>query len=227
MAGYGSVQKQFDVATEVLNKNPRFRPTLKTRAVQEQFNNLLKEFRKEDAKDSAMSGVETEMTPLQHMISSVVTAVDEIQAAEKKEKDETTKAEARKAEAARRVLGQASAGSRTGDSKSVDEDGAEDFPLRGLKRRRLAFSAPPRMEDGMAFFGTSMRDTELAKVELENKRLELDRTRHGDMLRECAAERKQHAEDRDAKERADMKRLKAMLDFAVSSIKTATQGKNQ
>lgn len=63
-------------------------------------------------------------------------------------------------------------------------------------------------------------------MELGELRLESEQCTHGDFLCEREPECKAHLEKSARQERADIDRLKAVLDFAVSSIKNATYNKD-
>lgn len=107
--------------------------------------------------------------------------------------------------------------------ESGDEGNVNDELLTRPKRQKGQLRGVPKIEDGLAAFGSSVREAELAKVDLEKQRLEFEERLHNDFMREREAVRKAQAQENERKDRADMERLKAMLDFAVSSIKNATQ----
>lgn len=227
VAAYGTKEKKFEEAVEKINANPRFRVTLKTRAAQEKFNNMIKEFHKRDNKDRRKTGSSDEMSEEDQLLSSIVDAVDDLQEAEKSEKGKAAEAEARKRAASNRVLamanGDSSGGVADGEDSvengamNGDEDKEEETP-RGRKRRRKT-PVVGQLNDGLARFGESMRDVEVAKLDLQAKRLAFEERCHEDNIRERAQQRRDEAEQREKREAADMQRLQAMLDFAVKSIK--------
>lgn len=93
---------------------------------------------------------------------------------------------------------------------------------RGTKRRRKLKKA--MTGDGeLAEFGTSLRDSDLAKLVLEQQELELEQRRRADLLKEHTAEREKHAYKGEENAKNDMERLQAVLDFSVTYIRRANQ----
>lgn len=66
-----------------------------------------------------------------------------------------------------------------------------------------------------------MCDIETAKVNLQAEHLAFEERCNEDLMRERARKRHQEAEERKKRDVVDMKRLQAMLMFAVKSIKIA------
>lgn len=222
VAGYGKKEKKFEEAVEKINANPNFRVTVKTRAVQEKFNSMLKEFRKRDSKDRKKSGVSDDMTEEDKLMSSIIDAVDDMQEAEDVAKGKAAEAESRKRAASDRVLAMALGENGGGDadediSNDINGDDEEADTPTGRKRRRKT-PVLTNVNDGLESFGESMREVELAKVDLQAKRLAFEERCHEDMIRDRAEQRRLDVEEREKREAADMNRLKAMLDFAVKSI---------
>lgn len=80
--------------------------------------------------------------------------------------------------------------------------------------------ATSRVNDGLVPFGTAMRNAKLAEVELQKKNLAFEERLHNDLMRDRQAERKEKGTERKKLENANMDRLQARPDFAVSSIKS-------
>lgn len=78
-------------------------------------------------------------------------------------------------------------------------------------------------DGGLTDFASSMRFVELAKVALEQQKLEFENLCHADLTKEHAEEEEQHAADLEVNAKNYMDRLKAILNFAVTSIRSATQ----
>lgn len=228
ISAFGSVQKKFEQTAQAINANPHFRFEVKSRGVQDKFNKMVKDFRKEESRDRQRSGTGGDMSAKDEMLSGIVEAVDSMRETEEMEKEEATKAESRKLEAGRRVLASATgvaaavaSADETAEEKG-DGDSDDETTPRGPKRCRKMAKAVSG-DGGLAEFGASMRDAEMAKVALEQQKLAFERKRHDDLIKERAADREQHAADREANAKNDMDRLKAMLDFAVTSIRSATE----
>lgn len=145
---------------------------------------------------------------------------------EQVEKRKITYLESHKLAAGEQMLTQKNGNSSSCDADAVgarnghSQDHSEEW--RRYKRRRKT-PAPASMNDGFASFGESMRDMELAKVDLEAKRLSFEEKRHNDLMRDRAEQRAQEVADRDARNNADMNGLQAMLVFATKAIKIASK----
>lgn len=121
----------------------------------------------------------------------------------------------------RRVIGIATTGESYSDSHGTDVDSENrETPLHDQKPRGLSGRSQSRFEDCLSASEVSMCGSELARGELDEQRLEFEKSRHVDLLRERETEGTAHAEESVTKKRADTDRLKAMLDFVVSSIKS-------
>lgn len=109
-----------------------------------------------------------------------------------------------------------------GDVSSFDaedepkEDGGGDR-ISDLRGRKSPKKVPetPRVDDGLESFRAAMSD---AKMELQEKRHDIEERRHKDLIADRDVERKQQAEEREKREKAVMARLQAVLNIAVGSI---------
>lgn len=100
-------------------------------------------------------------------------AIYSIKETETKKKEEATKSEGLKQEAGSRVVALATEGTG-GHSDVGGYDGTdyinevEECGMRGTKRR-LKSAGPVRTDSGIAEFGDSMRETELPRLQLEER----------------------------------------------------------
>lgn len=94
--------------------------------------------------------------------------------------------------------------------------------MRGQKLR-LKSAGPVRTDAGISEFSDAMRETDLARVQVEERNLLFEKRRHQDLVKERAAELEQHTADRGSNTKNYMDRLMAMLDYAVNYICSATQ----
>ena len=235
VAAYGKKEKAFDCATGKINDNPHFRHEVKTRAVQEKFCKMVKEFRARDNKDRKKSGVSDNLSETDALLACIVDAVDDAEELENVEKQKATEAETRKIKAGERMVAQANGSGSSCDADATGAtviDSADDEEEGRARKRRRKQPAPAPVNDGLATFSESMRETELAKVasarqtelakvDLETKRLAFEEKRHQDLMEDRAQQRAMEAADREVRNKADMDRLQAMLDFATKSIHTA------
>lgn len=133
--------------------------------------------------------------------------------------------ENRKLEAGRCVLaavtGTSSQDLIVGDNS--DEHIADNnITLRSPKRRRK--STPSFFVDGgLAEFGNALREKELAKITLEQRKLEFEERPHKDMLKERAIDREERENERAENSKNEMERLKAVLGFAITLIQYSGQ----
>lgn len=104
MANYGSVVRMFGEGQCAIDSNPHFRISIKTRTVQEKVAKMVKKFKTKNRKNLFSSGLGGEEFPMEETLASVVEEMDREQEAERKEKDETTRAEKRKLEVGELVL---------------------------------------------------------------------------------------------------------------------------
>lgn len=94
--------------------------------------------------------------------------------------------------------------------KSSHESDAKAEPPIGSRRQRPQPRGTQRIEDELAAFGSSIRKTELAKVDLEKQ---FEERHPSNLMRgrkaHCTAHAQAQALENEGKERADMERLKA------------------
>lgn len=79
---------------------------------------------------------------------------------------------------------------------SGDEGDVNDEPPIGQKRLLVQPRGISRIEDGIAAFGSSMREVELAKIDLGKKRLRLEERWYNDLMCEREADRKAQVPER-------------------------------
>lgn len=91
-----------------------------------------------------------------------------------------------------------------GGSSDVDGyDGTDDIEeveecrMRGPKRRRKS-AGTVCTDAGIAEFGDAMRETEIARMKMEERNLILEQSRLEDLAKDRDAEREQHTADREA-----------------------------
>lgn len=138
------------------------------------FGSVQKIFRQ--AAQEMNSNLGGELNKMDDLPSGNFEAIDSMRETEEFEKQKKKEAENRKLDAGRRVLAAATA------SSSEDSDGDElvtgdDAILRGRKRRRSStqsFAA----DGGLAEFGNAMRDAKLAKIFLEQQKLDYEKRCH-------------------------------------------------
>lgn len=227
LASFGTVQRKFADAAQKTNSNPNFRGCVNARSIQERFRKIMSTFKKEEARDRARSGTGGELSEADGLLLDMMEAVESVKEVDETKKEEEANANKRKLEAGREILEGAGGTSTitineqngTGGSAAVvieDDDDDELRTPKGPKRRRGAQQLD--RGSGLRSFGDALRDGEIARVELEAKRLAFDEKKHDDLLREREKDREEEAKDRERNSERDMERFKMMLEFATKTI---------
>lgn len=171
VASFRSVQKKLDVTLQVINANRHFRFEFKGRDVQEKFNMLVKDFRKENSSNRRRLRKDGEMNTKYELLSGILEAVQSMRETNEHEREEVTNADSRKLKAGRRILAAYWCTPGAGSSDDTGED------CKDAKRSMETMSCAPKRhfkmrkamtgDGGHPEFDASMQDAEIAKFALQ------------------------------------------------------------
>lgn len=205
---------------QTMNSNPSVQFKVKGREVREEFMNMLREFCKKDNRDRLWSETGDKLDEIGDLLSVIVEAINTMQEAKKLENQKEKEADKRKLDDGCRVLADTTGCLSKDAFYDVEDektDMDDDVTPWGRKWNR-SFTQLFEKDGGLAEFGHTTRDVDLETVFLKQKKLDFEERRHLDVLKEHATERKAKEVNRQENLKNDIDRVKAMLNFAVTSI---------
>lgn len=107
--------------------------------------------------------------------------------------------------------------------ESGSKSGINDEPPMRTNYRRVKYLGISWIDDGLFAFDSSIREAELANNATLESTSRICKRHHNDFGSEREADCKMEAHENEQKERAYTEWLKAMVHFAISFVKNATQ----
>ena len=204
IASHGETMARFKAATNKANANPSFVHSVNAKSIQDRFLRLVEDFETRDAQDKMMSGVSGEIGEVDALLGDIVEARKDLATKKKGDADAKSDQEKKKLAAGREIILQSlknKAKRGKGSSSDTDSDTSKEVTP---KKRRVG-----RMEDqdGMAAFGEAIKALDLARCEVDRKRLNSEAKKFEQEVLDRSAERAERAEERqEKKEEANAQR---------------------
>ena len=218
VAGYGEIQKSFAVATENANCNPSLSAKVTAKSLQDRYKKLLENFRRADAADRRMSGVGGEMCEMDELLGMMEEARNDVQ-----EKQSALKLARERQDAEKERLGKELVSRSLARRKSdgVDIEAGESFcnddePPR--TKRKLGKRGEKETIGELASFGESLRQADIARIDIERERLQLERERLETEKEEREKDRELQREERRARDKLEIEKFKLMMAAFCDSI---------
>lgn len=216
----GTKMKSFEKVAARLNANLRFQPVVNGRQISERLKTRMKSFITMRNADERASGVAYEYSEVEKILEDMKGQMDAAEELKRKEEESETDQRKKKEEAAKRILANATGGKRK--MKEDEEDSDECGTPRGPKRQRFGGTSV-ESNNGLEAFGGSIEKSEAARLEFEHKRLESQQLMHREMIEERKTERAERRIEEERREKRDMERMKAFMEFSMNAIVTAVK----
>lgn len=236
IAPHGKTLELFEVAAKEINANPMFKGTVNGRCLNDRYKRRMASFLGSDRKNAAASGVGGGVTAVEKMLLEMNNASEAMKEVDKAKKNELNEAEKAKLAAGKRLIAEAvgevmdEEGDKSGgEEKSEDEGEKTECKLKGRKRRRLNSqrAVVTSAGDGLDKFGQSMRETELAEIQLKERQLDFEKKKHEDMLVERQRDRESDKQKEELRSKLELEKMKVMMQTMMSGMQAMMEEKSK
>lgn len=217
---YGDTRKRFETAASRVTENPLFQGTITWKTVQDRYKRLQEQYDTNDTANARLSGVGGgEMGELADLLMTMREARDDYVAEKTAAKDAERRRDADKERVGMDLMERAMRRPRLEDDEGSEKDPDE---MPSSKKRRVSMGARERSE--LDNFGTHLKEGELARVGLEEARLDFERAkdaldrverkeeRDAQLVR-ANMDREERERERAATQKLDLDKFKAMLEM--------------
>ena len=182
-----------------------------------QVRPLQKDFDEGDKKESALSGICGEVGEIMELLSEMRQAREDKEAVKRQEKAEITALEAEKEEIGAMLVNKSLHRRAPGPSRgSTSEAGTQSKVGKGNgKRKRESFD----VGDEMMSFSEAIKESELLRAAVENKKLELEEKRLRIVTEERGKDREESKAEREAQTQLELDKFRLMMESQASMMK--------
>ena len=216
-ASNGKKGELFAKAAACANQNPGLKQKVTQKSIQDRYVRLQKDFDEGDKKESAMSGIGGEVGEMVELLSEMRQAREDKEAVKCQEKAETTALEAKKEEIGAMLVNKSLHRRAPGPSSgSISEAGTQNKVGKGNgKRKRESFDVGGLMMS----FSEAIKESELLRSDVENRKLELKEKRLRIETEERGKDREERKAEREAQTQLDLDKFRLMMESQASMMK--------
>eukprot|EP00171_Calliarthron_tuberculosum_P001527 IDg1527t1 len=168
---------------------------------------LIESFAKDDARERRMSGIGGAVGEMEELLGRMLEEQEGRTRARDAEKAARTERDEQKGRVGRALMEQA-----TGRRKREEEDGEEEEDGARRGRGRAKRSRGMEEDDGLGALGDALKDSDLARIELEREKLAFERERLAEDKADREAERAIRREEREAWDRLELEKHKLLME---------------
>lgn len=211
IASFGETRTRFENAATKANENPLLRARVTWKSIQDRYKRLQETFEKGQDAQQVLSGVGGgAMGEIEELLLGMREAKDDLAGRKRANKKRQAELDEKKDRAGRELVAAASKRRERETSKDDEEEDSKEGTPRLRKVKRAGMSSG--IGDDMEAFGRHLRDSDLARIELDRERLTFERERFDKDLQERERERAERKEEREHTAKVELEKFKLFME---------------